>query len=169
MPISGRPGSAAPHIPRRLEASDLDGHLASCVPLLQTPDRLGDLIQPVGPVDDRRHLRRLDELSEDDQVRLAPFRQEVRIALECLPVVLAGSPSLVPFDDSTSFSPFHNTTASSRATQGSHHRSATAATLGSRILEPGLFGVVAPLHPQIRKKSEDFSPDRQIGSHLASA
>jgi hypothetical protein len=59
-------------------------------------------------------------------------------------------PSGVGDDVESSFVDHHLVVGISRprATQGSHHRSATAATLGSRILEPGLFGVVNPSIPR---------------------
>ena len=57
-------------------ASHPDHDLPSGVTCFQVAHRLGGLTQRVGPVDDRRDLAGFDEVFDDLQVLLAPFRQE---------------------------------------------------------------------------------------------
>jgi hypothetical protein len=52
----------------RLTWSHGDDDFSSGVSLFQIPDRLGDLGERVGPVDDRCDLPGFDELLEDDHV-----------------------------------------------------------------------------------------------------
>ena len=83
---AGEARSQARSVPNDLGASDGDDDLPAGVALLHVPDGVGGLAQRVGPVDDRRHLARLDELGEHEQVgcvlrdydRDQPLRDEPR-------------------------------------------------------------------------------------------
>ena len=51
-------------------------YFSSSVPFFQIPDSLGDLTQPVTPVDDRRYLSGRHEIAHDGQVLFVQFRDK---------------------------------------------------------------------------------------------